>query len=143
MGPGSSPVFFHKGNHYTLQIVGADSYRWADGSIYSYATYGTRTSLGIGNLNVWKQIVITKDQFNDVRLYINGSLVDTRSSFGAPVNSNPNTTCWLWGYSDTDSIPSTSTMADGFLSIARMYNRQLSTTEIQQNFNAQRGRFGI
>jgi len=32
---------------------------------------------------------------------------------------------------------------NGDIAIARIYNRALSSTEIQQNFNAQRGRFGI
>ena len=32
---------------------------------------------------------------------------------------------------------------DGDVGCARLYNRALSATEVLQNFNAQRGRFGV
>ena len=133
----------HKGNAFTLSINETNSYTWADQSVYSYATYGTRTATGIGQLNVWKHVIVTKDLNNDVRLYINGSLIDTRSAFGSPLQSNKSSTTWLWGYSDTDSIGSNTNMGVGKISIVRMYNKTLSLTEILKNFNAQRGRFGI
>jgi len=32
---------------------------------------------------------------------------------------------------------------DGSISIVQVYNRELSIDEVKQNFNAQRGRFGV
>jgi hypothetical protein len=36
-----------------------------------------------------------------------------------------------------------SSLAEGNLSSVQLYNRALSSTEIQQNFNATRSRYGI
>jgi hypothetical protein len=138
----TSPVFIHKGGHYTTQFnPSSNTYQWADSSNYSYANYGSR-SANINTLNTWIQYVITKDSSNNVRLYRNATLLDTRTSFGSPL-TEVNTTLWLWGYSDTDSTPPSSSMATGRVSSVKVYNRQLSDAEVTQNFNALRGRHGI
>lgn len=141
-GSGGGAVLFHKPNNYTLRILTTDTYQWADGSVYSYAQYGTRTATGIGTLNVWKQLLLTKDSANDVRVYINGSLADTRTGFGFPLPSNPNQSCVLWGYNDTETFRGDFN-ANGFLSLVRMYDRPLTATEVANNFNVNRARFGI
>lgn len=137
----SSPVFMHKGGHYTTQITGTNTYQWADSSNYSYANYGNRTATGIGTTGVWKQIVITKDTSNNVRVYVNGVLLDTRSNFTGVITNNT-TTLWLVGYSDTTSIPTTA-LVNGNVALCRIYNRELSQLEITNNFNCDRSRFGI
>lgn len=142
-GPGYEPTFMHKGIHYTTQLRSTfQGYTFADSSTYSYAAYGTHsigTALAAGS---WRQIVTTKDINNTVRLYINGTLVHTRQSFGGYL-VNVDTTLWLIGYSDTDSIPSSVNCLDGRVSVAHVYNRALSDSEVLQNFNAIRGRYGL
>jgi hypothetical protein len=137
----SSPCLLHKGGHYTLQISGTNTYYWADSSNYSYANYGNRTATGIGSTGVWKQIVTTKDSSNTVRVYVNGSLLDTRTSFGDVITNNT-TTLWIVGYSDTTSTP-TSALLNGNVAMCRIYNRELTQQEITINFNSERSRFGI
>jgi hypothetical protein len=80
------------------------------------------------------------------RWYVNGSLVNTRtnvpSSFQKSINhenrinigaarfvSTPNSYRWR--------------LNNGQMNSVRFYNRPLSDDEIQQNFNALRGRFGL
>lgn len=135
------PVLLHKGAHYTTQITGTNTYNWADSSNYSYANYGSRTATGIGSFGVWKQIVVTKDSLNNVKVYINGVLSDTRSSFGGVITNNT-TTLWIVGYSDTTSIP-TSGLLNGDVSLCRVYNKELTQSEVTNNFNSERSRFNI
>jgi hypothetical protein len=137
----SNPVFMHKGVHYTVQVTGTNTYQWADSSNYSYANYGNRTATGIGTTGTWKQIIITKNTSNDVKVYINGVLSDTRSNFTGVITNNT-TTFWLVGYSDTTSVP-TSSLVNGNVALCRIYNRELKQSEITSNFNCDRSRFGL
>lgn len=140
----SEPVLMHKGTHYTLHMrnsAGTDRWTWADSSFYSYFDFGYRQVTGLYAINTWMQLVCTKDSSNNVRLYKNGVLVDTRSSFGSALTAT-NSTFWLVGYSDTDSAP-TSSVLDGRVAVAKVYTGTLSDSSVFQNFTALRGRFGI
>lgn len=137
-----SPTLIHKGGHYTLQILASGTaYFWADASTYSYSTFGSR-NYNFGPTGTWKQIVVTKDTSNNVRLYVNGALVDTRVGFGSAL-SHRDTSLWLIGYADGETNPPSSNLITGRFSVAHVYNRQLSDAEVLQNFNAIRGRYGI
>jgi hypothetical protein len=131
----------HKGLHYTLRITN-DTYAWADSSIYSYSSYGYTTVTGINTTGVWKQLVVTKDSSNVVRLYINGILSNTHAAFGSALAATAST-LWIVGYSDNDIAPLTGSILDGRVSVSRIYNRNLSDAEISQNFEATRDRYGI
>lgn len=140
----SSPIIIHKGTHYTYQYRASDGnniWTYADSTNYSYANFGYRTATGLYETNVWMNVVVTKDASNNVRIYKNGTLLDTRTGFGSSITQT-NSTLWISGYSDTDSQP-TSQLLDGNLSNIKIYSRALSLEEIQQNFNAIRGRYGI
>ena len=140
---GTAPTVMHKGSHYTTQLTnGAQNYYFADSSTYSYSNYGNRSIAGQISTGAWRQIVTTKDSGNTVRLYINGSLADTRTAFGNPLTA-VDSTLWLIGYSDTDSAPNTSALITGRFAAANVYNRQLSDAEVLTNFNALRGRYGL
>ena len=105
-----------------------------NGRSRNYVLLQHTISLGDGN---WRHIVFTFDgnvvDGGTASLYINGSLItsttneSSNSSFGGP------------GFSNTGS----SYAHDGSASVLRVYNRALSTTEVAQNFNALRGRYGI
>ena len=127
-----SSVPVHKGYHFSLQITGENTYKWADSSDYYYENYGSRIATGIGTTGVWKQIVVTKDTSNTVRVYVNATLADTRTNFGGPL-TDPGTTLWFGGYSDTDTAP-TVELFYGSVAITRIYNRQLTNAEITQNY---------
>ena len=84
--------------------------------------------------NAWYQIVGTYDGTTN-KLYVNNSLVQSTNYTGTPATSQGGIRLmrrWdlanYWG---------------GRLSVVRIYNNALNTTQISQNFNAQRSRFGL
>ena len=89
--------------------------------------------------NVWVNLTGTYNG-STIRLYKNGSLVSTGSSSrtinftSASVNGN------LRIASDINSAYLT---FSGNVSTVQIYNKALSETEVLQNFNAQKGRFGL
>jgi hypothetical protein len=86
-------------------------------------------------------LTVIKETNNDVKLYKNGLLLDTRTSFGSALTAT-DTTLWLSGYSDTDNLPGTN-LLNGNIAQVSIYNRALTAAEVQQNFNATRSRYGI
>lgn len=81
-------------------------------------------------------ISVTRDQATDVcRWYKNGVLITTATAGGYAATANGTSPIWIGdGY------------VSGFLGNiydCKIYNRALTLQEIQQNFNATRGRFGI
>jgi hypothetical protein len=87
--------------------------------------------------NSWYHVVgsFTRNDFS--RVYINGVLASSTSS--TPLNNisiTPN--------QNTAKIGRINTFYAGCrIPVARIYNRPLSATEVLQNFNAQKGRFGL
>ena len=96
--------------------------------------------LGTNALNdgKWYQVVGTYDSSGSrtMRLYVNGILDVTLLGPTAPnyPNINLNISRWVGGSSQ---------YFNGNISSAKIYNRALTATEVQQNFNATRSRFGI
>jgi len=89
-------------------------------------------------LNQWYNLVATREE-NNYKLYINGSLVGTGTSSVLVYDANMSGI--YIGYSpDVDA--STRTM-NGKIGNAQIYNRALSATEIQQNYNATKSRFNL
>lgn len=84
----------------------------------------TNTSTGILTLNIWQHVCATYDGAN-IRLYINGIVVDTKAKTGAIGYS---------GSSDVfiGSIPTVGSYWPGAIDDGRIYNRALSSQEIKQ-----------
>ena len=83
--------------------------------------------------DVWNHVVGTYDG-TDLKIYLNGSLDGTTN---APGTMGSNTIDVRIG-STNDDIE-----YDGNIAISRIYNRALTATEITQNYNATKGRFGL
>ena len=84
----------------------------------------------------WVNITATYENSN-YRLYRNGTLIQTLTSFGA-LNFNFNSNVQL-GYRHLGSSGYlAATISQGFV-----YNRALSAAEVLQNYNATKGRFGL
>ena len=96
------------------------------------------TTLGFGNsltVNSWTHLSMTFDGVN-IKLYQNSVLVST-VNFPGDIRTDINTPINLGGrWSSNEYL-------NGRISRAQLYNRALSANEVQQNYNAQRGRFGI
>jgi hypothetical protein len=100
----------------------------------------TGTATGVGYtyndsdlLNIWHHVVATYDG-TTLRLYRNGVQLNSGTSTGNVTNT-----------SKTLEIGRRNTGAyfNGRLNGQKVYNKALAASEIQQNFNALRGRFGI
>ena len=93
-----------------------------------YYTYGSGYIGGTG----WNNLVYVFDNRSNIRkIYKNGTLIGDRSG--------PNNTSTPSGQSVTWNIGQMS----GSIGSLQVYNRLLSESEIAQNFDAQRSRFGI
>ena len=85
-------------------------------------------------LNTWQQIIFTYNGSSLV-IYSNGVLVGSTAYVGTPASDGQGIRIGRrWDFAE---------YFVGNISITRIYNRPLSAAEIQQNFNATRGRFGI
>ena len=80
--------------------------------------------------NDWCQLAITRDTSTTI-LYFNGSVVGSTSRTPSTTSSYP--------YTYGSSVAG----AAGSISATQFYTRALSATEVLQNFNALRGRYGI
>ena len=105
--------------------AGTTLYVFFGGVSCNVVSYGTLVT------NTWYQAVYTRTTTPSISniLYINGISRSTNTS------SNPN-------------APAGSTLIghsafNGNISIARIYNRALTATEVLQNYNATKGRYGL
>jgi hypothetical protein len=92
------------------------------------------------SLNVWINLVMTYDN-QTLRLYKNSSFI-TSSSYNQVRNLYDNQPTSVYLMSNHGLIPNI-THLSGNIPQVSIYNRALTAQEIQQNFNATRGRFGI
>ena len=102
-----------------------------DGSgVYQHPTTSVST-------NTWYHVACTRENVggtNKFRMYINNSRV---------MDTAYNPTANLWNYSGQGWGMSGSGHPHVYVSMARIYNKPLSEKEVDQNFEAHRGRFGI
>ena len=104
--------------------------------------YDGPTSVNDGN---WKYLVWAKTGTN-MKLYINGTQ-DVSTTLVGDVQGLVNCVGSMWGPCNSDSYGAGtdfySQCFNGTLSVLQIYNKQLSSNEVLQNFNAQKSRFGL
>jgi hypothetical protein len=87
-------------------------------------------------LNTWVNISFTKSG-TTISSYLNGT-------FKSSITDNTTTgTTYALNADRGNSSPASTTQWGGNISQVQIYNRSLSASEVQQNFNATRARFGI
>lgn len=93
-------------------------------------------------VNKWCHFVLTSDDGTNYRIFVNGiqrgatKTFDFKNSAGRSANNLVATSNYAWGgnvigWNKVD------------FSSMRIYNRPLSSTEVLQNYNATKGRFGL
>lgn len=114
--------------------MGAYNYNFMTGcgSVYDTNTGGT---IPIGE---WLYCVMSFDGNETCRTYLNAVLKDTMTGISFSINGNRNI---IWGATDNDGNLLYNN--DGQGALTHFYNRELSALEVEQNFNAQRERFGV
>jgi hypothetical protein len=85
----------------------------------------------------WKNITVTYNGSTTIFIYENGVFTQTLTLASA---CNTTSSPIYIGAANTSAL---SSYYDGSISQVQIYNRALTATEIQQNFNALRGRFEI
>jgi len=124
-------------HHSAIEIVSGN----LEFGIWNSGVRSTGATNAISN-NAWHQVVMTYDG-STVRGYLDGSLAGSVSTAW----DSPHTDRGLNFNVGFGAVDSTSqgdgTYFNGRFSIIKLYNSALSATEITQNFNATRGRFGI
>lgn len=104
-------------------------------SYYDIGSGWTSINGGSFNINTWYIITFTYDG-TSAKVYVNGNLINTATNAGNLRTDDTNNFYIGAG-------PGISQFVDGFIPFSLIYNRALYDSEIQQNFNATRGRFGI
>ena len=102
---------------------------------------GQVESLGTITRDTWHQLVAVWKNPGSA-LYINGQLVSQNNTALADLNATATDDLWYIGR-NTAAGGSNGNFFTGNQASTKIYNRALTAAEIQQNFNATRGRFGI
>lgn len=88
-------------------------------------------------VNQWTHVAVTWKSAGTAKIYVNGNVVTSRTISSIP-NTNPSTEGRIGLGHGSGSTGSW----DGEIAKFNIYNIQMSDSEVRQNFNAMRGRFG-
>jgi hypothetical protein len=89
----------------------------------------------VSSLGVWAHYSFTYNR-QQAKIYFNGNEVASSNYTSAPSNNYSNN--FTIGRFDVGRYN-----LNGFISVVQLYNRALTATEVLQNFNATKGRFGL
>lgn len=119
-----------------LMYYDAPSTKFSVDGRESSAAYLSRPTTNTYPLNNWYNVTWTKSA-NIWSIYVNGSL-DVSSALGNGTTPFSNNTMWLGAYlGNGDQYYSSSNLSN-----VQIYNRVLTASEILQNYNATKSRFG-
>jgi hypothetical protein len=94
------------------------------------------TTTANGSVGAWNHVVATFNS-TQMQLYVNNSLIGTIST-GDTIDDNTNEGLAIGADRDSGGR-----YMDGKISIFRFYEKVLSSTEVAQNYNAIKGRYGL
>lgn len=121
------------------------SFRSGNFVTFSNSTGGSQRTISSTGVtladNTWYHFMFTSEYDGTtnttMKIYINGVLNNTEAFAGSQTNSGYPITIGSWYPAATDYPFS------GIVDSVNVYNRALTAAEVQQNFNALRGRYGI
>jgi hypothetical protein len=108
----------------------------------SNALRTTVTDLEYGD-SKWHYVALVVTSTTDI-IYVDGVAVKSTTLTAVP-NLTATPPLYVGGSNDSSSAPyvSVNSLFNGSISIVKIYNRALSATEVLQNYNATKGRFGL
>lgn len=114
------------------------SFWWCWGSVSGTSSYSVVNASNFTmSINTWYHVVGVYEKGVSARIYVNGELKNTNSTVTYDIVYDTTN-----GVSIGTSNINTSRM-NGNISTSKIYNRVLSSTEILQNYNATKTRFGL
>ena len=135
-------------NDISLNPVATNGHHQSSGSGPTYVSSGSLAYFNYErdnterHRNTWYHTVISRDDGDDgaaiIQMFLNGELKRTLTNGRCDVNyPDTNTTIQIGhGGSQTGAM-------DGDIAVVRVYNKQLTLAEVQQNYNAIKSRFGL
>ena len=104
------------------------------------SAYGDQMTFGDIPLNQWVNLAAVNNG-DSIILYKNGVQVQNESVVGKTLNSPSNLAKLSVGSSGNNGLPLYGFI--GKIDSAMFYNKALTQTEIMQNYNALKGRYGL
>lgn len=119
-------------------LYGNGNFQWVCATVNNgWYTAGTAITGTVTNINTWVHLVCTYDG-SYLRMYANGNLIQTGGTqISGAVLSNASQLNFM--RPDAAGID----YGKGNIGLIKMYNRALTISEIKQNFNSIKGRFGL
>jgi hypothetical protein len=117
---------------------------WSDNFAYFEVGNGSDAYGTIANTSTnWQYLTMVFDgtqtgNSNRLKCYINGILLSVTYNGTIPATTSASDSVFLIGY-----YPNPVNYSDGNIANVQIYNRALSATEVLQNYNAQKSRFGL
>lgn len=118
-----------------FNLKGGMQFYVATNNVLNTSSYGSLPGTTSIQANTWYMASLTRNSSTSVAIsYLNGNVeaTGTLPSYGTVTQ-----------YYGGNYVGGGAYNLNGYLSIGMFYNRVLTQTEIKQNFNATRGRFGI
>lgn len=97
----------------------------------------TVTSAGVFENNKWYNIACVVNGSSLTKIYINGVETSYIQQLDGNISLTYDSTCYIGKRVTGEDV------LDGKLSFVKLYNRALSTSEVLQNYNATKSRFGL
>jgi len=148
----SSGFFLYEGDgdgfggqiEFHLYVNSAYLTSWFTSSSGNHYLGNTGVSAAAVTIGEWNHAAVTYSNLStasgvSAKLYLNGVEIDSFS--GATIDiASMSTTSFLIGRPYSTSL---GRRYNGQIAVVKVYNKALTASEVQQNFNALRGRFGI
>jgi hypothetical protein len=136
-GNGDRGLILNKENSYEIGVNNSNGqFQWA---IYSNAQSWIWLGSSANITNTWVHGVVTRDSNSLEKSYINGVLQSSVQRTSSPIQKI-NNRINIGGRGGSTSPRSN---FGGKIPIVRVYNKALTQSEIIQNYNTQKGRFGL
>jgi hypothetical protein len=129
----------------SMTLVGSNIDGYYSSPTYGQCLEGAYGTNGIITANKFWHVAYSKGVggYTTMKLYINGASVPYNNFlYGSHINSIATSTKPIHIGRNLDGASWVQPF-NGIIPVSRVYNRQLTDSEIQQNFNAIRGRYGI